>query len=221
MILLASSSEKNLSRWEQAMSGRAPIFCLTNMGSVRQELIRIKPQILLLDYELPQLDGSDDISGLMKLNPETKIIILTSLISDEIEWNLFRTGIRGCCRSDIEPEQLKIIVESVQRGELWLRRALSWHLLNELVVITKEKNKMKQAISDLLANLTRRESEIATLVGNGESNKQIARRLDITERTVKAHLTEVFRKLEIADRLKLALMVRGSITHLVSSRIAR
>ena len=79
---------------------------------------------------------------------------------------------------------------------------------------------MKQAISDLLANLTRRECEIATLVGNGESNKQIARRLDITERTVKAHLTEVFRKLEVADRLKLALMVKGSITHLVSSRIA-
>lgn len=80
---------------------------------------------------------------------------------------------------------------------------------------------MKQAISDLLANLTRRECEIATFVGNGESNKQIALRLDIPERTVKAYLPEVFRKLEIADRLKLALMVRGSITHLVSSRIAR
>ena len=79
---------------------------------------------------------------------------------------------------------------------------------------------MEQSISDLLANLTRRECEIATLVGNGESNKQIARLLDITERTVKAHLTEVFRKLEIADRLKLALMVKGSMTHLVSSRIA-
>jgi DNA-binding NarL/FixJ family response regulator len=59
--------------------------------------------------------------------------------------------------------------------------------------------------------LTQREYEIATLVGNGETNKQIARRLDITERTVKAHLTEVFRKLDIADRLKLALIVKGSI----------
>jgi DNA-binding NarL/FixJ family response regulator len=92
--------------------------------------------------------------------------------------------------------------------------------LNELVAIMKEKQKMEQSISDLLANLTRRECEIATLVGNGESNKQIARLLDITERTVKAHLTEVFRKLEIANRLKLALMVKGSMTHLVSSRIA-
>lgn len=213
MILLASSSEKKLSQWEQAVSSYAPVLCSTNMDSVKQELVRIKPKIFLLDYELPQLNGPDGISGLMKLNPEARIIILTSLISDEIEWNLFKTGIRGCCRSDIETEQLKIIVESVQRGELWLRRALSWHLLNELVAITREKNKMKQAISDLLANLTRREYEIAALVGNGDSNKQIARRLDITESTVKAHLSEVFRKLEIADRLKLALMVKGSIPH--------
>lgn len=220
MILLASSSEEKLSQWEQAVSSCAPVFCSTNMDSVKQELVRIKPKILLLEYELPQLNGPDGISGLMKLNPEVRIIILTSLISDEIEWNLFKTGIRGCCRSDIETEQLKIIVESVQRGELWLRRALSWHLLNELVAITREKNKMKQAISDLLANLTRREYEIAALVGNGDSNKQIARRLDITESTVKAHLSEVFRKLEIADRLKLALMVKGSIPHHASSGVA-
>jgi DNA-binding NarL/FixJ family response regulator len=219
MILLASPSQENLWRWEQAVRGLAPIFCSTNLDSVRQELIQLKPEILLLDHDLPKMDGSDGISGLMKLNPETKMIILTSLISDEIEWGLFRTGIRGCCRSNVESEQLKTIVESVQRGELWLRRALSWHLLNELVVITKEKNKIKQAISDLLANLTRRECEIATLVGNGESNKQIARTLAITERTVKAHLTEVFRKLEIADRLKLALIVKGSTTPLDFPRI--
>ncbi|TAN79521.1 MAG: response regulator transcription factor, partial [Gallionella sp.] len=61
------------------------------------------------------------------------------------------------------------------------------------------------------ANLTRREHEIATLVGNGESNKQIALRLAITERTVKAHLTEIFRKLDVADRLRLALLVTGSM----------
>ncbi|MEO6823488.1 MAG: response regulator transcription factor [Nitrosospira sp.] len=220
MILLASSSQVDLSRWEQGVRGLlAPIFCSTNLDSVRGELVRIKPQVLLLDHDLPKLDGSNGISGLMKLNPETKVIILSRTISDEVEWSLFRTGIRGCCRGDIEPEQLKNVVEAVQQGELWIRRALSWHLLNELVMITQEKNKIKQAVSDLLANLTRREYEIATLVGNGESNKQIARRLDITERTVKAHLTEVFRKLDVADRLKLALIVKGSMTPRDPTRI--
>jgi DNA-binding NarL/FixJ family response regulator len=220
LILLASASRNDLLRWEQSVHSLAPVFCSTSLDSVRGELVRIKPQILLLDHDLPQLEGVNGISGLMKLNPETKVIILSPLISDEIEWGLFRTGIRGCCRRDIEPEQLKNVVESVQQGELWLRRALSWHLLNELVVITQEKNRIKQAVSDLLANLTRRECEIATLVGNGESNKQIARRLDITERTVKAHLSEVFRKLEVTDRLKLALIVKGSITSFDSRGIA-
>jgi len=148
----------------------------------------------------------------MKLNPETKFIILSRAVTDEIEWELFRIGVRGCCKSDMETSQLKAVVEAVQRGELWIRRSLSWRLLNELVVMTREKNQIRRAVGELLSNLTRREYEIATLVGNGESNKQIARRLAITERTVKAHLTEVFRKLEVADRLKLALIVKGSVS---------
>jgi DNA-binding NarL/FixJ family response regulator len=186
---------------------------------VRGELVRIKPKILLLDLDLPKLDGPNGILGLMKLNPETRVIILSGMLSDEIEWSLFRTGVRGCCRVDIEPGQLQNVVQAVQQGELWIRRTLSWHLLNELVMITQEKNKIKQAVGELLANLTRREYEIATLVGNGESNKQIARRLDITERTVKAHLTEVFRKLDVGDRLKLALIVKGSMAPHDSTRL--
>ena len=189
-----------------------PVFCSTHLESLRSELVRLKPSILLLDYDLPQLNGPNGIPALMKLNPETKVIILSYPISDEAEWALFRTGVRGVCRRDIEAEQLKSVVVAVQQGELWIRRTLSWHLLNELVTITQEKTKIKQAVGELLANLTQREYEIATLVGNGETNKQIARRLAITERTVKAHLTEVFRKLDVADRLKLALIVKGSIS---------
>jgi two-component system nitrate/nitrite response regulator NarL len=212
LILLASASQDDLYRWEQGVGNLFHVFCSTNIESLRSELVRIKPRILLLDHELPELDIPTGIIALMKLNPETKVIILSSPISDEAEWALFRTGVRGVCRRDLEAEQLKSVVVAVEQGELWIRRTLSWHLLNELVTITQEKTKIKQAVNELLANLTQREYEIATLVGNGETNKQIARRLDITERTVKAHLTEVFRKLDIADRLKLALIVKGSIS---------
>ena len=66
----------------------------------------------------------------------------------------------------------------------------------------------------MLEKLTKREYEIATLVGRGESNKRIANRLDITERTVKAHLTEIFRKLQITDRIKLALMMKDTVSSL-------
>ncbi|SEF79470.1 two component transcriptional regulator, LuxR family [Nitrosospira multiformis ATCC 25196] len=211
MILLASASQDDLYHWEHGVRTLSPIFCSTNLESLKIELARLKPSVLLLDYDLPQLNGPSGISALIKLHPEAKVIVLSHPLPDEAEWALFRTGVKGVCRRDIDGEQLHSVVTAVQRGELWIRRTLSWHLLNELVTITQEKTKIKQAVGELLANLTQREYEIATLVGNGESNKQIVRRLDITERTVKAHLTEVFRKLDIADRLKLALIVKGSI----------
>jgi DNA-binding NarL/FixJ family response regulator len=75
----------------------------------------------------------------------------------------------------------------------------------------------KRAAAGRLVYLTEREREIAALVGSGGTNKQIARQLDISERTVKAHLTEVFRKLGIADRLKLALLLAGSDQGLYST----
>ncbi len=211
MILLASASQDDLCHWEQGVRTLSPIFCSTNLESLKVELARLKPSVLLLDYDLPQLNAPGGISALIKLPPEAKVIVLSYPLPDEAEWALFRTGVRGVCRRDIDKEQLQSVVTAVQRGELWIRRTLSWHLLNELVTITQEKTKIKQAVGELLANLTQREYEIATLVGNGETNKQIARRLDITERTVKAHLTEVLRKLDIADRLKLALVAKGSI----------
>lgn len=200
-----------LARWKRGVLGSTQIFCVESFGLLRDDLVRIKPQILMLDHDLPGLDSPMGIADLKKLSPETKIVILSRALSDETEWELFKAGVRGCCKKDIEPKQLDSVIVAIQQGELWIRRTLTCRLLDELGIIALEKNQIKQAASDLLANLTRREHEIATLVGNGESNKQIAQRLAITERTVKAHLTEIFRKLDVADRLKLALIVTGSM----------
>jgi two-component system NarL family response regulator len=191
--------------------GFSHISFVESLGLLRDNLVRIKPQVLLLDHDLPGLDSPERITDLKKLSPETRIIYFSNALSDEAEWELFKAGVRGCCKKDIEPKQLNYVIVAIQQGELWIRRTLTCRLLDELGVIALEKNQIKQAASDLLANLTRREHEIATLVGSGESNKQIAQRLAITERTVKAHLTEIFRKLDVADRLKLALIVTGSM----------
>ena len=211
MILLASPSQETLARWKQGMRGFANVDCLDNLDLLKNNLARNKPKVLLLDLDLPELGGPSGIAALVKASPGTRIIILTNAISDEAEWELFKSGVRGCCLKDVEPKQLKNIVTAVQQGELWIRRTLTCRLLDELGAVALEKNQIRQAASDLLANLTQREQEIATLVGNGENNKQIAQRLAISERTVKAHLTEVFRKLNIEDRLKLALIVTGTL----------
>jgi DNA-binding NarL/FixJ family response regulator len=192
------------------LSGLASVSHVTSLEQLNDALERARPQVLLLDYNLPGLEGSAGIAVLAGVSLDTKIVILSHALSDETEWDLFKAGVRGCCPRDIETKQLKNVVLVVLKGEFWIRRTLACRMLKELGVIVREKNQNQQATNNLLMNLTQREKEIAALVGSGENNKQIAQHLSITERTVKAHLTEIFRKLDVADRLNLSLMVNGS-----------
>lgn len=210
MILLASSCDKKLFQWKQGLSGISTPICASDLDALRNELVRRKPPILLLDHDLISTDSQQAVESLLVLSPKTRIIISTAGISDEIEWKLFRSGVKGFCLDTIDLEQIKRAVTAISHGELWIRRKLVQYMQNELAVTMQEKKHIEQAVNSLLENLTKREYEIALLVGRGESNKQIARQLDITERTVKAHLTEIFRKLAISDRIKLALLVKES-----------
>jgi len=218
LILLASSNTKLLARWEQGLLEFSPIWISSSLNLLKNKLIKNKPEILLLDYDLPELNGSDGIVDLLDFNADAKVVVFSAQLEDEVEWELFKTGIRGCCRNDIKPEQINIAIKAIHHGELWIRRTLTNFMLEELVAVTKEKNRIEQAVNELLENLTRREYEIAMLVGCGESNKRIASKLEITERTVKAHLTEIFRKLRISDRIKLALMMKDTISSLNQSK---
>ena len=212
MILLASPHEKMIAHWQRGLFGFSPMFVSHSLDSVREQIVRTRPQILLLDYDLVRLDGNHEVARLVMLNADTKIMIFIPVLTDEVEWELYKAGAKACCRDDLKPEQLKYAVEVIQGGELWIRRTLTHFMLDELVVITEDKNRIEKAVNDLLTNLTKREYEIAMLICQGESNKCIARQLDITERTVKAHLTEIFRKLDVSDRLKLALVMKDTMT---------
>ena len=212
MILLASPYEKVIAHWQKELFGFSPMFVSNNLNSLREQMVRARPHVLLLDYDLIHLDSSHEVARLVKLNADTKIMVFIPTLSDEVEWELYKAGAKACCRDDLKPDQLKHAVKVVQGGELWMRRTLAHLMLDELVVVTEDKNRIEKAVSDLLENLTKREYEIAMLIGQGESNKGIARQLHITERTVKAHLTEIFRKLDVSDRLKLALIMKDTMT---------
>lgn len=173
---------------------------------LRDEIAHSKPTVLLMDIELLGLNESHDVISLRSLCAETKIIILSNNISEELEWDLLKAGIRGCCPNNLEPKLLKQVVMTVEQGELWIRRSLTSRLIDELSK-TSSKNKAYRATLGLLNKLTQREYDIAVRVGNGESNKVIAAACGIAERTVKTHLTEIFQKLEVADRLNLALIL--------------
>jgi len=211
VIVLASPSPHLLDLWSRAMQGFAPFLALDQADALRKSMLQHRPEIVLLDFGLPGLDSSRAIVQLRNLHPATGIVVLSGPISEETELELFKAGARGHCLRDIDPQLLKRVVIAIRVGELWIRRTLVPRLLDELGMrFTAGALPDRRASVGRLAYLTDREREIATLVGSGGSNKQIARQLDISERTVKAHLTEIFRKLGIADRLKLALLLAGN-----------
>jgi DNA-binding NarL/FixJ family response regulator len=211
VILIATSSTESLARWTLGVTGLGAVLAVGKLDALQQALIRIAPAVLLLDMDLPGVSCAT-VASLRKRNPATKIVALNRTVSDEAELMLFKSGVRACCRRDIDPPLLARVVGAIEQGELWIRRSLTPRLLDELGEKLRHENRVAAASTvGRLAELTLREREIAALIGNGDSNKQIARQLAITERTVKAHLTGIFRKLGIADRLGLALRVTATV----------
>jgi DNA-binding NarL/FixJ family response regulator len=208
-LILASGSKVKFDRWKEPLRGFGNIVHANSLNLLKDELLRLKPEVLLIDNDLPGLDGVKGIHILRKLSPDTKIVVLRSPKSDstEEEWVLFKAGVRGCCPDNLEQSSIVTLVDAIQKGELWIRRTLTNRLLQELEAKQKRTPDFAESSLSLLKNLTHREYEIALRVKNGESNKQIAYSLDITERTVKSHLTEIFRKLSVNDRLKVALIL--------------
>lgn len=211
-LLLAGICQDKLVSWKNGLAGfdRAVFIkqktSSNRMIALKNEVDKIKPKVLLLDLDLLEMDSLSDISTLRRLTAETRVIVLIDEVTEDTEWELLKAGIRGCCRSDIAPENLNHAVMSVLQGELWIRRTLISRLLDEMGS-TAAKNKTYRAPFGLINSLTQREYDIAVRVGNGQNNKQIANACGITERTVKAHLTEIFLKLGVTDRLNLALLL--------------
>jgi DNA-binding NarL/FixJ family response regulator len=209
-FILASVCEDKSARFKKELSGIVNLIHINNLNLLKDKLVQLEPEMLLLDYELPGLDGVRGVSELRKLCPGTKIVIFNDIASEENEWAMFKVGVRGCCLADIKPSSLKVMVDAVRNGELWIRRTLTRRILEQLEHLEEKPSKKMRIDFDtlgLIDKLTQREYEIAAKVGNGESNKQIAYALKITERTVKAHLTKIFNKLGVSDRLKVALIL--------------
>lgn len=215
-LMLAGSDQEKLASWKQGLNGMVSTLLITDkllsnkLSALSDEILRIKPQILLLDFDLLGLDDSSSIVSLKKLCAETRIIVMSGDISEDTEWELMKAGMRGCCRHTVKHELLNQIVAAVNKGELWMSRALTSRLIDELGNTSALKINANRTARGVFGKLTQRESDIADRVGKGECNKQIALACGITERTVKAHLTEIFHKIGVTDRLNLALVLSAN-----------
>lgn len=187
---------------KEASEGREAIWVV---GEVR-------PDVLLLDLVMPEMDGLEILRQVREKSPETKVLILTGYFDEGLVLRALQQGARGYFLKGGSSLGLVKAIRAVHTGEAWIERNMVGKLLDDLPgsspgQINKEKRR------DPRTPLTKREEEVTHLVALGHSNREIADRLCISEKTVKAHLTSIFKKVNASHRLQLALhtLQRGFI----------
>ncbi|HEX9272560.1 MAG TPA: response regulator transcription factor [Candidatus Binatia bacterium] len=214
MVLLASPCKTIRRRWQLALAGSCPTHEVADQIGLRQALTQYKPAVLLLDSELIRHGGTRQLLSLCQTSPDTRTILLTDDLNDQEGIAVLKAGARGYCAKTIASASLKKAVCAVKKGEIWIGRRLVSLLIESLVGSRPRTNTAfikhdKPADSAaFLAALSPRQLDIASMIGTGEQNKIISSHLSISEKTVKAHLTNIFKKLGLSSRTQLALFVR-------------
>jgi DNA-binding NarL/FixJ family response regulator len=157
----------------------------------------LKPDVVLMDLVMPVMDGLTAIKEVKQLRPETEVIALTSFADDEKVFTALRSGATGYLLKDVQPTDLVKAVLAAERGEVQLHPEVAKRLMHEVITPAKT--------SDDLEELTDREREVLGLLGRGMSNKEIAREISVSEKTVKAHVSSILNKLNLPGRTHAAL----------------
>jgi DNA-binding NarL/FixJ family response regulator len=159
--------------------------------------------IILLDLDLGGDSGVAVIAELTAAAPEARIIVLTGLRDPEAHQQAVLLGAMGIVKKERAADVLINAIERVHAGEAWLEPTLMAGVLTEMTRSVKAKKADPEDIK--IAALTNREREVIALIGEGIKNKEIADRLFISETTVRHHLTSIFDKLGVADRVALLI----------------
>jgi two-component system NarL family response regulator len=186
-----------------AMINRQPGMRVVGQAGNGAEAVELwnthRPDITLVDLRMPELDGVGVIAGVRAINPKARVIILTTFDGDEDIYRGMRAGARAYLLKDAPRDELLGCIRAVHAGETFVPPLVAAKLAAQ---VSSER-------------LTIREREILQLMGEGASNKAIARRLGISEGTVKTHVKSVLQKLEVASRTEaVALAARRSLIQL-------
>jgi DNA-binding NarL/FixJ family response regulator len=147
------------------------------------------PDVVLIDLVMPNVDGIEAIRGLRERVPTARAIVLSSFIDDEKLFPAVRAGAAGYLLKDVQPQELVEAIRTVHGGGALLHPQVASRLLEDMATDP----------------LTPREREVLSLLGHGMPNKVIARELSLSEKTVKAHVSNILAKLGVTDRTQAAL----------------
>lgn len=162
-----------------------------------EKLKNVKPDVLLLDINMPKMNGLEVLQNFKTQRKKINVLVLT--VHNEVEYLMKAVdiGVNGYILKDSESAELKKAIFSVADGETYIQPSLIPTLNSKMI----EKNKDEGKID----SLTKRELEVLKLLSVGMFNKEVAEKLNISERTVKNHISNIFKKLEVTDRTQAAV----------------
>lgn len=208
-ILCWNSNDAVWNHWGKVASTDMSLVRVTDLSEVQAALADPSVEFTYCFIYIEDNGFSakvEQIVSLCETYPKQAFLVFPNQPSQMAALRLFAKGVKGQCSPYIGEDQLQLVLSVVASGEIWGGKAFIQKLISQSAM---------QGITDNseLDVLSEREKSVAQYIAEGLSNKQIAQRMDITERTVKAHLTTIFKKTHTRDRLSLALLVQNS--HLV------
>ncbi|HEY7206774.1 MAG TPA: response regulator transcription factor [Gaiellaceae bacterium] len=159
----------------------------------------LEPEVVLMDLRMPRCDGVEATRRLQEEAPEVKVLVLTTYADDRSLLQALHAGARGFLTKDAGADEVEQAIHAVARGEASIDQSVQHHLV-EAVVGAPPPEQPEPEQQQLPDGLTPREGEVLVLIADGLSNAEIARRLVVTEATVKSHVNHVFMKTGVRDR---------------------
>jgi DNA-binding NarL/FixJ family response regulator len=172
-------------------------------------IARTRPDVVLMDIRMPRMDGLTAIQRLSGQAHLPKVIVLTTFDADEYVLRALANGANGFLLKDTSPPMIVEAIQKVADGEPMLSPSVTAQLIRRVVDDPSTGANAERASAALarLAKLSERERDVAVAVGRGQSNAEIARRLFMSLATVKAHVSHIFVKLGVVNRVQIAICV--------------
>ena len=167
-----------------------------------------RPDVVLMDIRMPEMDGIAATAALRRLDAPPQVIVLTTFQANEQVMSALRAGASGFLLKDTPPGEIVNAVRLVASGEAMLSPSVTRTLLSH--VGDPHAVERRHTAAQRLAGLTDREREVAFAVGSGASNAEVAASLFMSEATVKAHVSRLLIKLDVANRVQVAIVVHDA-----------
>ena len=180
-------------------------------GAEALEVIdRVRPDVVLMDIRMPRVDGLTATQRLAERPDPPKVIVLTTFDADEYVMRALAGGATGFLLKDTSPATIVDAIHRVAAGEPMLSPSVTAQLIRQVVGSPSGDAGKAEAAAARLAGLTERERDVAVAVGRGRSNAEIAAELYMSVATVKAHVSRILVKLDLANRVQVAMCVHDA-----------